>query len=299
MFDPQGLDMSAFLFLQCDEPSHVREIPPMKLILQLALFVFLIGCSSEHEGPRSKGQSGDPHAAHAKAPGVAELIVQADPAQVIAGEPITLKLMIHGADGKMVNSLETVHQQKLHLIVVRDGLDHFAHLHPDVDTAGNATATYTFPTGGNYWLYADHKPTGKAQAAAMTQLKVAGDSPAIPVLAPNVPGEISADGLRAKVAVERATGGGEATITFDLTDAAGKPVEDLQPYMGARGHLVVLSSDGKQYVHAHPVEAKPGTSSRMVFRAHTMKPGLYKGWGQFRRQDTVQIVPFVFEIGAQ
>ncbi len=109
--------------------------------------------------------------------------------------------------------------------------------------------------------------------------------------------EVPGDGLRAKIAVEGASGGGEATITFDLSDAAGKPVEDLQPYMGAMGHLVVLSGDGKEYVHAHPAEAKPGTSSRVVFRAHIMKPGLYKGWGQFRRMDTVRVVPFVFKVG--
>ncbi len=208
-----------------------------------------------------------------------------------------LKLMIHGADGETVKSFEIVHDQKIHLIIVRHGLDQFAHIHPEVDAAGNATVTYTFPTGGNYWLYADHKPTGKEQVTAMVQAKVAGDAPAIPVLTPNVPGEIPGDGLRAKVAVEGVGGGGEATITFDLSDPAGKSVEDLQPYMGAMGHLVVLSSDGKEYVHAHPAEAKPGTSSRVAFQAHIMKPGLYKGWGQFRWKDTVRVVPFVFKVG--
>lgn len=270
----------------------------MKRIVPSALLLFLIGCSSKHEGHDTKGKPGDdPHVAHDMKHGVSKLMIQTDPAQVSAGKPTTLKLMIHGADGETVKTFEVVHDQKIHLIVVRDGLDQFAHIHPEVEAAGNATVTYTFPTGGNYWLYADHKPTGKEQATAMAQVKVAGDAPAIPVLTPNVPGEIPADGLRAKVAVENASGGGEATITFDLTDAAGKPVEDLQPYMGAMGHLVVLSSDGKEYIHAHPAEAKPGTSSRLVFQAHIMKPGLYKGWGQFRRMDTVRVVPFVFKVG--
>lgn len=270
----------------------------MKLIVPLAVFLFLVGCSARHDEHNTKGKPGDdPHAAHDKEPGVAKLMIQTDPAQVIAGKPTTLNLMIHGADGEMVKTFEVVHEQKIHLIIVRDGLDQFAHIHPEFDATGNATVSYTFPTGGNYWLYADHKPTGKGQATAMGQVKVGGDIPAIPILTPNVPGEIPGDGLRAKVAVEGASGGGEATITFDLKDAAGKPVEDLQPYMGAMGHLVVLSSDGKQYVHAHPAEAKPGTSSRVVFQAHIMKPGLYKGWGQFRRMDTVRVFPFVFKVG--
>ena len=270
----------------------------MKLIVPLTMFLFLSGCSSKPDEHDTKAKPGDdPHAAHDKEQGVSKLMVQTNPNQAVAGKPTTLKLMIHGADGKVVNTFEVVHEQKLHLIVVRDGLDQFAHIHPEVDAAGNATVSYSFPTGGNYWLYADHKPTGKGQATATAQVKVAGDIPANPVLIPNVPGEIPGDGLRGKVAVEGASGGGEATITFDLTDAAGKPVEDLQPYMGAMGHLVVLSGDGKEYVHAHPAEAKPGTSSRVVFQAHIMKPGLYKGWGQFRWKDTVRVVPFVFKVG--
>lgn len=269
----------------------------MKRLVPVALFLVLGGCSSRHDDHDTKGKPGDdPHAAHMEH-GVSKLMVQTDPAQAVAGKPTTLKLMIHGADGEMVKAFEVVHEQKLHLIVVRDGLDQFAHIHPEVDAAGDATVSYTFPTGGNYWLYADHKPTGKGQATATAQVKVAGDTAARPALTPDVPGEVPGDGLRAMIAVEGASGGGEATITFDLTDAAGKPVEDLQPYMGATGHLVVVSGDGKEYVHAHPAEAKPGTTSRVVFQAHGMKPGLYKGWGQFRRTDTVRVVPFVFRVG--
>jgi len=271
----------------------------MKLIVLSALLLPLIGCSSRQEEDNTKGhlQSGaDPHAAHNMEQGVSMLMIQTDPAQVIAGKPTTLKLMIHGADGKMVNNFEVVHEQKIHLIVVRDGLDQFAHIHPEVDAAGNATVSYSFPTGGNYRLYADHKPTGMEQTTTTTQMKVSGDIPTVPSLPPNVPGETEGDGLRAKVAVEGASAGGEGTITFDLTDAAGEPVVDLQPYMGAMGHLVVLSSDGKQYVHAHPAESQPGKANRVVFQAHFMKPGLYKAWGQFRRMDTVRVVPFVFRV---
>jgi hypothetical protein len=272
----------------------------MKLIVPLALSLLLIGCSSRHDEHNAKGRpnSGvDPHAAHDMEQGVSKMMIQTDPAQVITGKLTTLKLMIHDAAGEMVKKFEVDHEQKIHLIIVRDGLDQFAHIHPEVDAAGNATVSYTFPTGGNYWLYADHKPTGKGQTIATAQVKVSGDIPAIPSLTPNVPGEMAGDGLRAKIAIDGASAGGEGTITFDLTDMAGQPVVDLQPYMGAMGHLVVLSSDGKQYVHAHPTEAQGGKASRVVFQAHFMKPGIYKGWGQFRRMDTVRVLPFVLKVG--
>ena len=270
----------------------------MKRIVPFALFILVLGCTSKHDDHNNKGPKpgDDPHAGHNKKQAVSKLMVQTDPAKPVAGKPTTLKIMIHGADGEMVKNFEVVHEQKVHLILVRDGLDQFAHIHPEVDSAGNATVSYTFPTGGTYWLYADHKPTGKEQTTATAQVKIEGDIPPIPALTPDVSGEIAGDGLRAKVAIEGAKGGGEATITFDLTDSTGQPVKDLQPYMGAMGHLVVLSSDGKQYVHAHPADAKTGKSSRVVFMAHIMEPGLYKGWGQFRRLDTVRVVPFVFKV---
>jgi hypothetical protein len=139
----------------------------MKLIVPLALFLFLIGCSSRHDEHNTKKNPGDdPHAAHNKEQGVSKLMIQTDPALVIAGTPTTLKLMIHGADGGVVKTFEAVHEQKNHLIIVRDGLDQSAPIHPEADAAGNATVSYTFPTGGNYWLYADHKPAGKVKAVS-------------------------------------------------------------------------------------------------------------------------------------
>lgn len=65
--------------------------------------------------------------------------------------------------------------------------------------------------------------------------------------------------------------------------------------MGAMGHLVILSADGKEYVHAHPADGKtaPGV---VAFQAHFPKAGLYKGWGQFKRGGQVRVVPFVVNL---
>src|SRR5829696_1507922 len=62
-----------------------------------------------------------------------QLVVRTEPAAPRPGEPVTLRLMVHTADGGMVTDFATAHDQKVHLIVVRDGLDEFAHLHPAVD----------------------------------------------------------------------------------------------------------------------------------------------------------------------
>jgi hypothetical protein len=122
-----------------------------------------------------------------------------------------------------------------------------------------------------------------------------GDSPPAPELIPNAPGKVAGTGLKADVAFPKAKAGEVTKITFALLDSTDKPVTDLQPYLGAMGHLVVISADGKLYVHAHPVE---GTAANGVveFAAHFSRPGIYKGWGQFQRAGQVHTVPFVLKV---
>ncbi len=232
---------------------------------------------------------------HMGGPADSMLMVATEPAVVKAGESVKLKLMIHDAAGAMIRDFETVHEKKLHLIIVRDGLDQFAHIHPEIDPAGNITGTHTFPTAGKYRLYADHKPAGGKPATPIAEVTVAGTAPAKPELVANTPGRIKAEPLQADIAIGKGKMAGATLITFTLSDAAGKPIGDLQPYLGAMGHLVVLSSDGMQYVHSHPTEEK-SAGGVVAFEAHFPAPGIYKGWGQFQRAGKVHDVPFVIKI---
>lgn len=271
----------------------------------LALPGFL-GCSKQDQSKHGEASHSDhtektametphEHSGHDSGQAKSVLMITTEPATIKPGESVKLHLMIHDANGAMITDFETVHEKKLHLIIVRDGLDQFAHIHPEIDRAGNITGTYTFPTAGNYRLYADHKPTGKDQAVAIAEVSVAGTPPSNPELVPNTLGRVKTDGLEADIRIENAKAGESGRFSFTIFDATGKPVADLQPYLGAMGHLVVLSSDGKEYVHAHPAENK-SSGGAVVFEAHFPHPGIYKGWGQFRISDTVHDVPFVFKI---
>lgn len=274
----------------------------MKRLTFLIVMALAVGCRTHDDTEdRATGtqQSGhdhkgtDMHAGHGGQQGM--LMVTTVPADPKAGQPVQLKLMVHGKGGAMVKDFEVTHEQKVHLIVVRDGLDQFAHLHPDIDAAGNMTVSYTFPTGGTYLLFADYKQAGQPATVARATVKVAGDAPAAPSLTPTVPTNLETNGLRATVEVTNAKAGAESRLTFVLDDGTGKRVTDLQPYMGAMGHLVVLSADGKEYVHAHPADAKAANGT-VAFAVHFTSPGLYKGWGQFRRGGAVRVVPFVVKV---
>jgi hypothetical protein len=279
----------------------------MKRLVFLVPWAALVGCTAERGSPPadadhshlSGGEAhdhdhADPHTEYGVLRGV--LMVQTEPKDVQAGVPVTLEMMIHGADGAMVEDFEVIHEKKFHLIIVREGLDEFAHVHPDLEASGKFVIRHTFPKAGTYRLYVDHKPAGQPQATAVGAVEVRGDSSPAEKLSPNAPGRVQGDGLAADVSVEAAVPG--ATVIAFQVFEGDEPVADLEPYLGAMGHLVVIGAAGQEYVHAHPTEvAQSAPDGRVSFGAQFLKPGIYKGWGQFQRNGLVYTIPFVIEIG--
>jgi hypothetical protein len=277
------------------------------LALSLSSASMLAGCArSDGVDQNKSGESAasvDSHAedhrnhgsAHDSGHESTELMVHTEPAAPSMGQAVVLKMMIHGANGTMVREFEVAHEKLVHLIMVREGLDEFAHEHPAVDDQGNLTLTHTFPKAGKYYLYADYKPKLQAASVARAELEVRGESSPAPALVVNAPGIISADGLAAEVDLQNPRAGEETEIRFRLTDGSGKPVNDLQPYLGARGHLVMLSADSALYVHSHPV-GKSSAANEVVFVSHFPAAGVYKGWAQFRQAGQIRTVPFVVQI---
>jgi hypothetical protein len=110
-------------------------------------------------------------------------------------------------------------------------------------------------------------------------------------------------------------------LNFHLTDAAtGRPVADLQPYLGAFGHTLVMSEDMTSYVHAHPINIvdvpddgglpvfliPPGADLSklrggpdVTFDGLIPKAGRYRAFTQFQRNDRVYTFPFTFEAVAR
>lgn len=223
-----------------------------------------------------------------------KLVVGSDPSEPQAGSPTKLVLQIQDDDGTPIKTFDLLHEKLVHLIVVREGLDEFAHLHPEVDASGMITIEFAFPKSGKYRLFADHQPQGKSPGLAAGELVVTGDDEPAAALVPNASNEVAVGEIKIHIAIK--PGDQETTVRFHFVSADNKPVSDLQPYLGAMGHLVIISADSRKYVHAHPLsEAKTAPDGAVEFAAHFPKPGIYKAWGQFQRGDSVFTVPFVLE----
>ena len=151
----------------------------------------------------------------------------------------------------------------------------------------------TFPTPGKYLLFADVQPKGEEQQTVRHELLVNGSPPKAPKLNVDVPGTVHVGDYLVKVKLERSDT--EAKISFEISDADGKPLGDLEPYLGAMGHLVVIKSENREYIHAH-AETQSAPNGLVEFAVHFTGPGIYKAWGQFQRNGQVFTVPAVLKV---
>jgi hypothetical protein len=75
-----------------------------------------------------------------------------------AGKPATFSFIpVNNNDKNAKVTLDVVHEEPIHLIVVSEDLSWFDHIHPKQQ--GDAyNVTLTFPHGGEYIFFADYKP---------------------------------------------------------------------------------------------------------------------------------------------
>jgi len=207
-----------------------------------------------------------------------------------------IRLAIAKRDGTPIESFELNHEKLLHLIIVSKDLSYFNHIHPAYKGGGVFEIDNTFPAGGQYRMVADFTPTDGDDMTKLEWVEVPG-APADPV--PVVPDETlngTDGGTRVTLAADKLAAKEDVTLTFTLSDATGgQPVTDLEPYLGAIGHVVILSEDGNRYVHVHAEEGQ-GSGPEAVFEATFPGSGIYKIWGQFQRGGKVLTVPYVVTV---
>jgi hypothetical protein len=221
------------------------------------------------------------------------------PGPLVAGRPATLRLTIRDDSGRKIRFLERIHEQPIHLLVVSTDLVDFAHIHPELQPDDTYSVSYSFPHGGSYWIYADYTRPGKAQSISRFELIVPGQSQKPETLHPDTVFSKIQDGLQVKLTLpSEMHAGQDLTFRFDV------PVDDLDPYLGAWAHIMIVSEDGREFIHAHPQDAVgphthavPGPSpSTIQTTTGFRKPGLYRLWVQFQRQGKVITIPYTLKV---
>ena len=226
------------------------------------------------------------------------------PAPVRAGSLARISFAIHGPDGKNITALEVVHEKPMHLLVVSHDLAEFYHIHPQLTPAGTFDVTHVFPHGGDYRMFVDYTPKDSGGVVDWHDLKVAG-TPRAPVhLVPDAQPVKTVGPFRVTFSSDQPlVAGKDLKLHFRIDEAkTGAPVHNLQRYLGAWGHIMLVSDDLKEFIHAHPAEygTLNGPSPPVIEVATGFRrPGLYKLWIQIQRNSVVTAIPFAFRVAGQ
>ena len=235
-----------------------------------------------HHSDSHSEHSGEGHGEPQQAT-LAQLTV---PSAIAANQPVVLGIEIQDTAGNPISEFDIVHEKLMHLIVVSDDLQFFSHVHPIQNEAGQFEVEKTFPSGGNYTLFADYKPTGDAPRVSALKTTVAGNPSPPPEMTLTRSQTLGNTQVGLMLPTEEISAGEPITIAFHLEDAQTQTmVTDLQPYLGELGHLVIVKQSDSpteaDYIHAHPLPNHgPG---HLEFMAQFPEPGNYKMWGEFNR----------------
>jgi len=255
----------------------------------------------EPTGHGAEAGHGDDHAAPAPHEGAghgpAGLAVAEDGYALIpertlltAGGRVEIAFRIIGPDGDAVRRFAIEHERRMHLILVRRDLTGYQHLHPRMDASGRWSVRAALPEGGVYRAYADFRTGGAARTLA-TDLHVEGAYVPRPLPAPAH--DDATAGYTATLEAHGARAGTAAEVTYAIA-RDGAPVSDLQPYLGADGHLVALREGDLAFLHVHPEEgAEPG---QIRFAAEFPSAGRYRLFLQFRHDGRVRTVAHTVEV---
>jgi hypothetical protein len=247
------------------------------------------------------------------------------PAVVKPGVKATLAMRIfHPGSGELIKRFEVVHERPYHLFVISQNMEYFQHIHPTELPDGTWSIDVTLPKAGYYKVLSDFLPGGGAAQFLARPLvtagyagDLAGDSAH---LVPDTVLTKTVDDVTATLSYDPPVFvvGLYGHLNFHLTDTAtGRPITDLQTYLGAFGHTLIMSEDMVNYVHSHPLDilASPDNDGGLpqfrippgadlekmrggpdvAFEGLMPKAGRYRAWTQFRRNDRVYTFAFTFE----
>jgi hypothetical protein len=229
----------------------------------------------------------------------------ATPAAVRPGRPVRLSFTVRHPDTRAtVRSFATVHDKQFHLFVVSHDLEYYEHIHPVMDADGSWTIDVTVPKAGYYKLITDFLPLG-GTPQIIPQLLIAGEPGDLEAARAHLPSDDTftktAGSMTLSLALPRdgLVAGRDEKLLYHIVDTkTGQPVRDLEPYLAAYGHTLVLSEDALEYVHAHPIELLPDKIETaaggpdLTFKALLPKPGRYRLWTQLKRGGVVTTARF-------
>jgi len=166
-------------------------------------------------------------------------------------------------DAIVMDDLVPDHNHIMHLFLVRmPDMKSFWHLHPQPTAGTQFTQTLPPLPAGHYRVYADivhangfpETQISEMDLPAISGAALNGDDSGFADSAATDKTAQLADGYRMVWEQDSSPLKAQKAIwfRFRLEDKDGKPVQDMENYMGMAGHAVFMSNDGNIFAHVHP-----------------------------------------------
>jgi hypothetical protein len=197
-----------------------------------------------------------------------------------------LGFRIVDAEGATVRDFDLEHDRRMHLIVVRRDLSGFQHLHPRQTADGGWEVPLRLAAAGTYRVFADFSTGGEGHTLGVDM---------------NVDGPFEAQALPEPAASAVTDSGYEVRLAGHGDDVRftifknGSRVRDIEPYLGARGHLVALREGDLAFLHVHP-ESEAAEGSDIRFAVEYPSEGRYRLFLQFKVDGRVHTAGFTREL---
>ncbi|MFH9467164.1 hypothetical protein ACH4LT_07685 [Streptomyces clavifer] len=214
--------------------------------------------------------------------------------RVQAAQKSELRFAVRDRSGRQLTAYQREHDKELHLIVASHDLATYQHLHPTRATDGTWSTPVNLSAAGDYRVFADFTPAAKNATNLTLGADLAVSGSYKPAELPK-PSRIAAvDGYSVTLNGSLRPGAAEELTLAVSKD--GRPVTDLQPQLGAYGHLVALRAGDLAYLHVHP-NGEPGDGTTksgpgVSFLATAPSPAAYRLFLDFKHNGTVRTAAF-------
>lgn len=236
---------------------------------------------------------------------------------IILLQPTKITYKIKDGKGEFLKKFEIAHEKIMHFIVVRHDLQDFQHLHPEFNqSTGEFSVEMIFPNDGPYRIFPDFTPgddnSQKLAVTVFSDIKV-GDQTRYktqPVVADKEMKKTYSE-YQVTFAVPKIKAKEEFTYSL-LVEKNGQSVTDLEKYLGALGHSVIIKEGTLDFIHTHALEVNTvnqdhgqghgstqgplNMGPQIDFSTTFPKPGIYKIFAQFQHQGKIITADYIIEV---
>lgn len=240
-----------------------------------------------------------------------EIEITSNTSDIKPKQKATIQYRIKNDKREILRDFETVHEKIMHFIVVRKDLTNFQHLHPVFDTGtGEFSVDVDLPEAGPYRLFPDFTPgvenPQKLPVTVYQDIDV-GDSSkyyARSVVPDNEQTKTYGDYKITTRFPKDAKKQTEITYSLNISQN-GNPVTNLENYLGALGHSVIIKESTLDFIHTHSGDMvmdeemmrEMGHSTEDIqFTTTFPEAGIYEIFTQFQHEGKVLTVEYTIKV---